>query len=227
MDLLIFDIDGTLIHSHEDEVTCFVKAYTQVMGKSDINTDLQSYEHVTDTGIAKECIFKQFMREATEDELLAIEENFLTLFDQSLSINPPKVIKGIHDLLASLSNQENLCLAIATGSYYRSALLKLNHAALGLAHLPLSSCDDHIARIEIMKHANNRAKDHYAIDNFRSITYVGDGPWDIQACAKLDWNFIGIASNYSALQLKTWGAKSVINDYQQPLGSFLELILNK
>ncbi len=223
MDLVIFDIDGTLIHSHKEEVDCFIKAYTQVMGKSDIDTDLTKYEHVTDTGITQECIFRHFQRQASSDEHLAIEEAFLNLFGSSLTLNPPKVIPGVHDLFEQLFGEKNICLAIATGSYYRSALLKLKHANLSLSNLPLSSCADHMARIEIMKTAKRKAHDAYQVEDFRTITYVGDGPWDIKASQALAWNFIGIASNYTQAQLAAWGAKKVLNDYLtgQPFSAFI------
>ncbi len=212
MDLIIFDIDGTLIHSHEDEVTCFIKAFSQVMGESEIDTDLTSYEHVTDTGIAIECIKRQFQRQASSTELKAIEEQFLILFNQCLTLNPPKTIPGSHEILTSLLKQRDVGVAIATGSYYRSALLKLKHADL-ISHLPLASCDDHFARIEIMKQAKQKAHQHYDIDEFRSITYVGDGPWDIKASRELDWHFIAVASNYSVKELQEWGAMHIIRDY--------------
>ncbi|MGD9592431.1 MAG: HAD family hydrolase [Candidatus Berkiella sp.] len=224
MDLVVFDIDGTLIHSHEQEVSCFINAFNQVMGDSAINTDLTSYEHVTDTGIAQECIYRQLGRNATDKEQLAIEEAFLTLFDQSLRLNPPEPIFGVHELFEQLHQEKNLCLAIATGSYYRSAALKLKHANLLLSHLPLSSCSDSMTRIDIMKAAKQKAHKTYQVTDFRTITYVGDGPWDIQASRTLAWNFIGIASNYTAEQLKNWGAKTVIQNYHPHKNDFKTLL---
>ncbi len=224
MHLVIFDIDGTLIHSHEKEAECFIQAYTQVMGSNNVDKDLTNYQHVTDTGIATECISKLFQRSASEQELMAIEEQFLTLFDKSLTLNPPLPIQGVHSLFEELTKEQDMVLAIATGSYYRSALLKLQHANLPLSHLPLSSCDDHIARIEIMRIAEAKARTFYDVKDFTSITYVGDGPWDIKAVKALDWQFIGIASNYPKETLEEWGARSVVKDYSNPIESFVALI---
>ncbi len=226
MHLVIFDIDGTLIHSHEKEVDCFIQAYTQVMGSNNVDKDLTNYQHVTDTGIATESIFRHFQRHASDQELTAIEENFLTLFDQALTQNPPQPIYGVHSLFEQLAKEHHIYLAIATGSYYRSALLKLQHANLLLSHLPLSSCDDHIARIEIMRNAENKAKSFYGVKDFTSITYVGDGPWDINAVNALEWQFIGIASNYPKEKLQEWGAQIVVNDYSGYIDSFVHLIRN-
>jgi phosphoglycolate phosphatase-like HAD superfamily hydrolase len=50
-------------------------------------------------------------------------------------------------------------------------------------------------------------------EQFKSITYIGDGPWDIAAVASLEWSFIGVASHYSSETLRGWGAEAVVSDY--------------
>lgn len=224
MKLVIFDIDGTLIQTHTEEANCFIQAFADITGINHIEKDLRCYQHVTDSGIAQECIFNHFQRDATLDELEQIEERFLNLFDQSLAKKPPLPIAGVHVLFDQLAKESELCLAIATGSYYRSALIKLKYSALNLTHLPISSCNDHFARTEIMRIAANKAQDFYGVQNFDSITYVGDGPWDIEAVNTLTWQFIGVASNYSKQHLQEWGAKTVVSDYLAHVDSFVELI---
>lgn len=212
MHLVIFDIDGTLIHSHNEEADCFERALCHVTGISEITKDLQSYQHVTDTGIAHECIVNHLNRQPTAEELTAIEELFLSHFEQSLTVSPTMPIPGAYDLLSHFYKQPDFCLAIATGSYFRSALLKLQHAALNFT-LPLATCNDSVSRIEIMKTAVSKAQTTYQQPDFESITYLGDGPWDIAAVKALQWKFIGIASNYSHEMLKNCGAEMIVDDY--------------
>jgi phosphoglycolate phosphatase-like HAD superfamily hydrolase len=224
MKLLIFDIDGTLIQTHEEEANCFIQAFSDVTGISHIDKDLRSYQHVTDSGIAQECIFNHFQRDATFDELEQIEERFITLFAKTLAKQPPHPIAGVHGLFEKLANEPEICLAIATGSYYRSAMIKFHYSSLYLHHLPISSCNDHYSRTEIMRIAKSKAQDFYGVGDFDSITYVGDGPWDIEAVNALTWQFIGVASNYSKKNLLDWGAQTVITDYLEQNNSFVELI---
>lgn len=213
MHLVIFDIDGTLIHSYNKEADCFEQALKKVMGISDISKDLATYEHVSDHGIANECVQRALGRLPTAHELDSIEDEFIHLFEQTLSHTPPTPIPGVRGLFDELAQEENVALAIATGCYLRSAQLKFTHANLPFHHLPIGTSNDSAVRTDFMRTAHKRARDTYNIAEFDTITYIGDGPWDIRAVQKLRWDFIGIASNYSEDHLKTLGAKRVVKDY--------------
>jgi phosphoglycolate phosphatase-like HAD superfamily hydrolase len=41
--------------------------------------------------------------------------------------------------------------------------------------------------------AYERARDFYGVNEFETITYVGDGLWDFKASQKMRYHFIGIA----------------------------------
>lgn len=212
MHLILFDIDGTLIRTHEMEADCFIKALTEVTGLTQISRELTDYEHVTDTGIARECIRRHLKRDATLHELSEIERTFLVYFKQALTTSPFISIPGASQMLHTLKNHAAFKLAIATGSYHHSALLKLQFIAPQLS-LPIATANDSIIRTDIMKTAVNKAKQHYAVQHFQSITYIGDGPWDIAAVNALQWDFIGIASHHTPEKLREWGAKRIFEDY--------------
>lgn len=213
MHLVIFDIDGTLIHSHKNEADCFERALTKIMGVSNVSKDLETYEHVSDHGILNECIYRALGRLPTASELDKIEEEFIHQFTQVLAHVPPTPIPGVRSLFNELAEEEDVALAIATGCYLRSARLKFTHSNLPFHHLPIGTSNDSAIRTNIMQTAHHRARDTYNITEFDSVTYIGDGPWDVRAVQALQWNFIGIASNYSEERLKTLGAKHVIKDY--------------
>ena len=223
--LIVFDIDGTLIHSHPREVDCFLQALTEVTGISQITKDLCQYEHITETGIINQCMMTALQRLPTSQELNAIEKTFLSLFSTLLLKEPTLPIKGVENILPVIAQQSNISLAIATGSYGRSAFLKLHHANLPLTELPLGSCDDSHDRVEIMKAALTRALIHYQIPSFKKVTYVGDGPWDIKAARDLNWDLIAVASNYTPAQLQAWGATKVIEHYLNEK-MFLDLLFS-
>ncbi len=213
MHCVIFDIDGTLIHSHAKEGDCFEQALNKVTGINNVEQDWRCYKHVTDVGIVNECIEKHLERAGTPAEFEAIEEHFFTSFNRTVDEFPITPLMGVHTLFEELNKHSNIALAIATGSHYRSAIFKLHKAGIDTQRIPIATSQDSHDRIEIMQCALEKAKKFHQVSDFSSITYVGDGPWDVAAVNALKWNFIGIATNYSEKQLREWGASFIIKDY--------------
>jgi phosphoglycolate phosphatase-like HAD superfamily hydrolase len=213
MKLVVFDIDGTLIQSHPQEVACFEAAIQSVLGIADINRDVQSYQHVTDSGILKECVSNALGRFPTDIEIAAVETEYLAAFSNIIMDDPIQPIAGVHSFIEMLQTMPDVVLAIATGSHYRSALLKLSHVHPSLCDIPMGTSSDSDIRTTIMEIALKKAKETYTRSHFNQIIYIGDGPWDVKAVKHLQWGFIGIASNYAMSQLQEWGAKCVIDNY--------------
>ncbi len=78
-------------------------------------------------------------------------------------------------------------------------------------------------REKIMLISLNRARRRYNVQNFDSITYVGDGVWDVVASKNLGFNFIGIAANTEKQKLLDSGAKFVISDFED-FDRFLKIL---
>lgn len=226
MDLVIFDIDGTLIHSHTKEVDAFATAVKAVFGIPEINRDLHCYEHITDSGILKECVYNALKRLPTTSEIQAVEDFYLDHFTNIIAQEPIEPIPGSPNLLETLHAHPNIALAVATGSHYRSALLKLSHVTKQWREISLGSSNDSVVRTTIMETAHHKAKQCYGVKQFERIIYIGDGPWDVKATKQLQWEFIGIASNYAKDELRDWGAKCVIDNYLAP-NDFLHLLENE
>lgn len=54
MRVVIFDIDGTLTQTNGVDAECFTAAVQTVLGLPAIDTDWDSYSHVSDRGIIEE-----------------------------------------------------------------------------------------------------------------------------------------------------------------------------
>jgi len=54
MQLVMFDIDGTLTETMKVDEECLVRSFVEVFGFTDIETDWSHYPHVTDSGIFHE-----------------------------------------------------------------------------------------------------------------------------------------------------------------------------
>lgn len=78
-------------------------------------------------------------------------------------------------------------VAIATGCWRQSALLKLESAGFDIDGVPLVTSDEFPARIDIMRGALQSTGSDCA-----PVTYFGDAEWDRRACLELGWNFVAV-----------------------------------
>jgi phosphoglycolate phosphatase-like HAD superfamily hydrolase len=214
MHLILFDIDGTLIDSNHLEGECFIHAMRKIFGITKIERDWGYYHHVTDRGIAKQLVEEQLERSPTESELDALEKIFLEYLVPLLQFQEINHMPGVNDLLLNLMQKPNIALGLATGSFKRSAELKLQRANLNLHHFPLASCNDHFNRTQIIRRAIRRSQKYYHTNHFQSVTYVGDGFWDYQAATALKINFIGIHNTSLGHPLSAEKGAQVVPDFK-------------
>lgn len=211
MDAYILDLDGTLMPSHEVDNDCYWQAVEAVFETPARVHDLQAYTHVTDMGILSQWGRERLGREPTANEVEDVRELFLRYL-QEVARNDPRHFEptpGVEAWLARLAGE--CSLAIATGGWAKTAQFKLEKSGLARFELPLSSADDATSRENIMRHAQGRL----AVGAMAgSITYVGDGPWDLRAAQQLGWAFIGIARGQRAATLRAAGADRVFADFQ-------------
>lgn len=195
MKAIIFDIDGTLLHSAAVDDALYREAVQIVLGNVRLRPALHDYPFVTDTGILQQ-IFSD--NEVThEDSLLEkIRSTFVDLLRQHVNeYGPFAEIPGARDFLHSLRESPQHAVAMATGGWRQSAEFKLLSAGFDVAGIPLATSDDHHERTSIME---------LALDSlgtqFDSVTYYGDGPWDRQACAELGWEFVAVGGALGGLE---------------------------
>jgi len=202
MHAVIFDIDGTLLDSFEEDSVLYVEAIREVLGEFRLREAWEHYACVSDTGILSEiCVDNDL---SYDDGLSdSIRDVFIgRLRSQIERKGPYREIPGAQAFLATLLKRPDIQVAYATGGWRASAELKLTSAGFPLQGLPLASSNDHHDRQQIMLHALRQLR-----GPFRSITYFGDGIWDRQATAALGWRFVPVGhklgglTDFSALHL--------------------------
>jgi phosphoglycolate phosphatase-like HAD superfamily hydrolase len=215
MHLIMFDLDGTLIKSDTLDTRCLTSAIEKVMGIDDFERDWAKYNYVTDAGIASEVIDRHLNRKVSHGELCQISDKLLEFLQVEAGTNREKFapLPGALDLIHGLKADNNCGFAIATGCWEKSARFKLATAEFEVSNFPLASSDDSYHREEIMRIAFERALDFYNVSAFETVTYVGDGIWDLKASLKLGYGFIGIESNNQGGQLQQEGASYILNDF--------------
>ena len=64
MDLVIFDVDGTLVDSVGVDDRCFVQAFDDALGIRVAQTNWLEYQYQTDSGLAREIFCQHLGRRA-------------------------------------------------------------------------------------------------------------------------------------------------------------------
>jgi phosphoglycolate phosphatase-like HAD superfamily hydrolase len=212
MNLAIFDIDGTLTQTSQVDGECFVRALAETLGISGVETDWTRYTHSTDSGLACEICRGCLGRDPGKADLARFKARFLELLAEAAERTPGAFLPnpGAVEALERLRVEPGWAVAIATGCYRQSALLKLQRAGLDSAEVPLAGSDDLLAREEILEAAREAAAARQGTGGFERVVYVGDGLWDSRACARIGLPFVGIGSGARAEALRRAGASPVL-----------------
>ncbi len=197
--LVIFDIDGTLINSTEVDAVCYLGSLKR-FGINEIEARWQNYTTATDRGIFEEIFEDRFMRKPTAEELERQREGFLLLLKEHFAREPEAFLEipGARRILAELRRRDDWRIGIATGGWRETALFKLSAAGININGIPLVSSSEKKKRDDIVRTCIERAREHYGVTAFEAIVSVGDAIWDVQVARKLDIGFIGIGGLISA-----------------------------
>lgn len=189
--LLILDIDGTMLDSYDIDSFCYKTAAESILNSSMEHNSWDTFENVTDEGILNELFLKHLNRVPFSYEVNNFKATFLNLLKASGTIIE---INGLSDFLKSIKNRKDWCLAIATGGWLESAMLKIDLANVKLDNTPICTSNDSQVRIKIIEKVIELSKSFYGIKAFDKIVYIGDGIWDLNAAKELRIDFIGMNS---------------------------------
>jgi len=192
---VVFDIDGTLLQSAAVDDALYQEAVRSVLGDVRIRSSLSEYSYISDSGILTE-IFADNCIPADPELVDSIKAHFVEALKLHISTEGPfPEIPGARNILSSLSRSLNHSVALATGGWRASALLKLESSGFGGLNVPLATSDDAQDRKEIMRIALSRLG-----KSFDTVTYYGDGPWDRDASRELGWHFVPVGSALGGLK---------------------------
>lgn len=213
MQLVLFDVDGTLTRSQSIDAEIYLRSLADVFGFADVDSDWSSYSHTTDWGILHEIFETRFGRAPTPSELSAFRTHFVNAIAASALHAPFREIGGAGQALHQLAGLSLYRVGLATGGWSESARCKMRSAGMHYDAFLSASADDAMSRVSIMQIAIDRIVAHGDGHHPDSIVYVGDGIWDAHACRQLKLPFIGIAAGAHAEKLRQEGAHAVFPDY--------------
>ena len=215
LDLVIFDIDGTLVRSKAADGECYAEAWREEFGVEGVSAETGDFRHSTDSGIAREIFLDRLGREATDGDIARLRTRFTSLLRERAEQNPEEFLEvpGAREALRRLRDHGDWAVAVATGSWRASATLKLRRAGIDVEGVPLVTSDDILMREDILKRTIERARKLHGREGFRRTVYVADGAWDVRAAARLDLAFLGVQDTRDAARLREAGAPAVIRDF--------------
>jgi beta-phosphoglucomutase-like phosphatase (HAD superfamily) len=116
MQLVMFDIDGTLTKSNDLDDKSYLQALSEVFGFSEISSDWTSYSHVTDACILKEVCQRELDRSPSLAEVEAFQKRFLELLIEGAAANNGiRAIPGASKMLSLLLESSHHAVAYAGG----------------------------------------------------------------------------------------------------------------
>ena len=211
MNLAVFDVDGTLLDNLDAEDECFVNALRNGLGLYTISSAWESYQHVSDQGVATEAYIRHFGTAPPPSLIANTIDRFVAALSVAHAARPLTPARGAIDLLATLPGH-GWAVALATGAWDRAARFKLAAAGIDVATVPVATAEDGPARVDIVAMAIARAQLYYAT-SFDRIIAVGDGVWDVDTARSLALPFVGIGAEARAERLRRAGTTNVLADF--------------
>jgi phosphoglycolate phosphatase-like HAD superfamily hydrolase len=222
--LVLFDIDKTLIDKSECHHNAFIYAFKKIYN-IETNAEVINYHGKTDPQIMHEVLIAEGINES---DICPLKDNFLNClsnyFISNVKSDKIEVMDGAHSLIKELENQ-NVLLGLLTGNMESIAYAKLNHVGLGHYFKLGGFGSDSYYRPNLVPLAIKRARNNFAFNGNKKNTFVvGDTPLDVDAGQKAGINTIGVASgDYSLIELEKSGANFILNDLTD-LNGFLKIL---
>lgn len=182
MNLLLWDIDGTLITSGGAGMRALRAALLQVFAIDGSINDID-FAGRTDRWIMRQ-IFAKFSLPATEENFTLMTDGYVAALPAALRDRGVHPLPGVPALLETAHARGDVALGLLTGNLRRGAEVKLASRNLW-RYFPFGAfADDSEDRNLLGPHALRRARAHHGVDLAPTDTWViGDTPHDV-VCAR-------------------------------------------
>jgi phosphoglycolate phosphatase-like HAD superfamily hydrolase len=212
--LVLFDIDGTLIHSGGAGEKAFGRVCETEFGVPNGAARLH-FAGRTDTAIVRD-FFQQHAIEASADNFCRFFDRYVFYLDHLLKQLHGSVLPGVHAMLKELNARAQPPLVgLLTGNIRLGAQIKLSHYRLWEAFCLGGFGDDHEDRNEVAKIVHQRGNRALG-EKLKGgqVLVIGDTPRDVECARAIGARSLAVATGkYSTEQLQrespTWTVESL------------------
>ncbi len=195
MNVLLFDIDGTLLNTGGAGRDALLQASEEVFGiPAPIdNLDLSGR---CDYGIILE-ILGACDIEPSEENIRKLTLGYLELLQENMQKYDGGILSGVVELLQHLVVRPDVALGLLTGNIEAGADLKLHH--YGIAHFFEFGAfgDRHSERDDIAREAMEKVKEYVGPDIPKDrIWVIGDTPRDVRCARTVGVQALAVASGW-------------------------------
>lgn len=204
MKILLFDIDGTLVHTGGSGKHAMEVAFAEIYG---IPNGLENVllAGQTDPKILLDA-FKIHGFAWNDEQVERFKARYFVHLAEDMQRPRPKrrIMPGFPKLLDELHNMSGIHLGLLTGNWMRGAEIKLAHFGLWQYFEFGAFGDDETDRNKLVPHALRRAKEKFNIQpNHDAVYVIGDTPRDIHCARPHGAVAIAVATGeYSVEQLR-------------------------
>lgn len=218
MNILLFDIDGTLLLSGGAGNRSMDRVFSGLGGIRHATLG-RDFSGMTDPAILRDLFFHFRQRACTEEELGGMTEAYLRFLGEEVGSSPGfRVLPRVAELLERLSKRKDALLGIATGNLEGGARVKLKRAGL-LSYFRFGAYgSDSEDRPAIVALAIQRAKDLIGSGSNSHFSFViGDTPLDIAAGKVAGCLTVAVASGTKSLEeLRSHQPTYLFQDFSHP-----------
>lgn len=211
MTTLLFDIDGTLVHTGGAGGAALRSAFRDVFGVARPR-DVE-YSGRTDRAIGHSMLECNAV-ELTESNWSRLRTEYLVQLPAFLPRCRGRILPGIESLLERLAKVDRVALGLLTGNLREGARLKLEHYRL-MHHFEFGGYgDEHLDRNEVAEMALNAAQ-HHSNGTFEasSVWVIGDTPLDVRCARWIKAKVLAVATgNHSREELASCQPDLLVDD---------------
>jgi phosphoglycolate phosphatase-like HAD superfamily hydrolase len=214
--LILWDIDGTILHSTGAGMKALEVALGDVFGVTG------SFEGIDFAGRTDKLTIRQiFGRFSIEHSPANIErylDGYIAALPRSLAANHSRILPGLPEILRAAHARDDVAQGLLTGNVRRGAQAKLGYHGLWDFFPVGAFADDSEVRNELGPHALSRARGHWASEfPLERVWIVGDTPHDIACARAVGARVLAVATGSTGLPaLAAHGPDAALGDLRDP-----------